>query len=202
MPHILDLTRVMDEHLPVYTSGSYSDPPLQMETWCTIEQQGYAVSRLSLGTQTGTHIDAPAHFDPNGAALDALSLQALMGRYMWVDLLRLTQANLNELRSGYRQEGILFLTSSNPSMTETTEDVLRALLDLPCMVWLTVYDVQVVGREPLYFHRALAAAGRYLIEDVDEVTASRVRPGGELIALPLRLAGVSGSPCRVVVRQD
>ncbi len=202
MPHILDLTRVMDEHLPVYTSGSYSDPPLQMETWCTIEQQGYAVSRLSLGTQTGTHIDAPAHFDPNGAALDALSLQALMGRYMWVDLLRLTQANLNELRSGYRQEGILFLTSSNQSMTETTEDVLRALLDLPCMVWLTVYDVQVVGREPLYFHRALAAAGRYLIEDVDEVTASRVRPGGELIALPLRLAGVSGSPCRVVVRQD
>ncbi len=202
MPHILDLTRVMDEHLSIYTSGSYSDPPLQVETWCTVQQQGYAVSRLSLGTQTGTHIDAPAHFSPDGATLDALLVDALMGRYLWVDLLCVTQANLNELRSSYHQESILFLTSSNPSITDTSEDVLRALLELPCMVWVMVYGVQVAGREPLYFHQALSAAGKYLIEDVDEAVASRVRPGGELIALPLRLTGVSGSPCRVVVMQD
>src|SRR5512142_860820 len=106
MTEILDLTRVLDEHLPIFTSGSYSDPPLQIETWCTVEQQGYAVSRLSLGTQTGTHIDAPAHFTADGTTLEALPVQALMGRYLWVDLGRLTQGSLNEVRSAYQGERI------------------------------------------------------------------------------------------------
>ncbi len=201
MTEILDLTKVLDEHLPIYTSGSYSDPPLQVETWCTVPQQGYAVSRLSLGTQTGTHIDAPAHFSQDGATLELLPVQALMGRYLWVDLRGLTQARLNELRSAYEGQRILFLTSSDPAEAEIPADALRTLLDLPCILWLSVYGVRVTGQDELYFHRALSAAGRYLIEDVDEAAASRVKPGGELIALPLRLTGVSGSPCRAVVVQ-
>ncbi len=202
MADLLDLTRVLDEHLPIYTSGSYSDPPLQIQTWCTVQQQGYTVSRLSMGTQTGTHIDAPAHFAQNGATLEALPLQALMGPYLWVDLHQVTSADLSDLRSGYKGQSILFPTSSKPAMMEASEEVLSALLDLPCVVWVNVYEVQVIGRDPLYFHRALSAAGRYLIEDVDEAAAQQVTRGGEMIALPLRLRGVSGSPCRVVVVQD
>ncbi len=202
MPPLLDLTKVLDDQLPVYTSGSYADPPLEIETWCTLQQQGYAVSRLSLGTQTGTHIDAPAHFVSGGATLDALPLDALIGPYFWVDLSRLTAADLGGLTARYHGQGIPFLASSNPALTETSEEILRLLLDLPCRVWVSVYGVEVVEREPLYFHRALAEVGKYLIEDVDEAAAGQVHPGGELIALPLRLTHVTGSPCRVVVRQD
>lgn len=201
MAEILDLTRVLDQDLPIYTSGNYSDPPLQIETWCTVQQQGYAVSRLSLGTQTGTHIDAPAHFASDGATLEVLPVQALIGRYLWVDLCHVTEADLGEVRSGYEGESILFLTSSEPAKTEASDEVLSALLELPCVVWVSVYGVQVIGHDRLYFHQALSAAGKYLIEDVDERTASRVNPGGEMIALPLRLMGLSGSPCRVVVVQ-
>ena len=61
MFEILDLTKSLDQNLSIYIEGAYSDPPLQIETWCTIHEQGYKVSRLSMGTQTGTHIDAPAH---------------------------------------------------------------------------------------------------------------------------------------------
>jgi hypothetical protein len=56
---IIDLTRVMDENLPLYSEGDYSDPPFRMETWCSIPEQGFQVSRLSLGTQTAltlTHL--------------------------------------------------------------------------------------------------------------------------------------------------
>jgi len=201
MAEILDLTKTLDKDLPIYTTGTYSDPPLQIETWCTVQQQGYAVSRISMGTQTGTHIDAPAHFASDGATLEALPVQALIGRYLWVDLCHVTEADLGKVTSGYEGESILFLTSSDPAKTEASEEVLSALLKLPCIVWVTVYGVQVIGHDLLYFHQALSAAGRYLIEDVDEVTASRAIPGGEMIALPLRLAGISGSPCRVVVVQ-
>ena len=37
------------------------------------------VSRLVLGTHTGTHVDAPKHFFDTGAAVDALALDLLIG---------------------------------------------------------------------------------------------------------------------------
>jgi arylformamidase len=201
MTDIIDLTKVLDENLPIYTSGTYSDPPLQIEPWCTIQQQGYKVSRLLMGTQSGTHIDAPVHFVADGATLEALPIQALIGRYLWVDLNHFTQVDLVELMANYKEETLLFLTSSGQTEKEISEEVFSGLLKLPCIVWVSVYGVQVVGHDPLYFHRALSEAGKYLIEDVDEIMARRVNPGGEMIALPLRLRGVSGSPCRVVVIQ-
>ena len=38
------------------------------------------VSRLTLGTHTGTHIDAPRHFLEEGAAVDQIPLELLIGR--------------------------------------------------------------------------------------------------------------------------
>ncbi len=194
---IIDLTRVIDENLCIYTEGQYSDPPFEVDTWCAIQNQGYKVSRLSLGTQTGTHIDAPAHFSVDGATLEALPVEALIGKYLWLDLDTLGSNGGD--RFGYRGEGFLFLTSTGSA--EIPAWLFDALLELPCPVWVIVCGIQVAGQDPFYFNRRLAGAGKYLVEDVDEVAARQVRAGGEIIALPLRLKGVSGSPCRVVVRQ-
>jgi kynurenine formamidase len=202
MFEIIDLTKLLDKDLSIYTDNTYSDPPLQVETWCTIQEQGFKVSRLSMGTQTGTHIDAPAHFVADGATLETLPIQALIGQYLWLDLDRVTEAELRELPSRCNGMSILFLTSSRQTKGEISEEVFRALLKLPCLVWVIVYGVQVMGCEPLYFHQVLAEAGKYLIEDIDESMAVRVRADGEMIALPLRLSGSSGSPCRVIVRQS
>lgn len=198
---IIDLTRVLDENLPIYTDGAYSDPPFEMETWCTIQSQGFRVARFLMGTQTGTHIDAPVHFAEGGAALEALPLDALIGGYLWVDLHEVMQTVERGFEPAHQGEAILFLTSSVQTVTEISEEVLNALLELKCSVWLSVFSVRVAGQGIFYFHQALSEAGKYLIEDVDEEMAMRVRPGGELVALPLRLKGVSGAPCRVVVRQ-
>ncbi len=192
---IIDLTRKLDQDLPVYCEGSYSDPAFQIETWCTVAGQGYKVSRMSLGTQTGTHIDAPAHFVTDGAELEALPVEALIGPYYWLD-----PDQKESLRIGYQGQSILFLA---PSAAESmiSEETFRSWLELPCSVWVTASSVGITGQEPLYFHRELARVGKYLVEDLDEIQAARVRPGGEVIALPLRLSGASGSPCRVIVRQ-
>lgn len=202
MFEIIDLTKMLDKDLSIYTDNTYSDPPLQVETWCTVQEQGFKVSRLSMGTQTGTHIDAPAHFVADGATLETLPIQALIGPYLRLDLDRVTEAELRELLSRCEGTFILFLTSSRQRKGEISKEVFSVLLKLPCLVWVIVYGVQVMGCEPLYFHKALAEAGKYLIEDIDESMAVRVRAEGEIIALPLRLSGLSGSPCRVIVRQS
>ncbi len=45
-------------------------------------------------------------------------MQALIGPYLWMDLSRVPHPALGELRSGYKGENILFLTSSEPARLE------------------------------------------------------------------------------------
>jgi len=191
---IIDLTKALDENLPIYAEAGYSDPPFEVEGWCTIETKGYRVARLALGTQTGTHIDAPMHFLAGGAGLEALPVEALLGKYLWLDL------DAGEKPFEYHGQPILFLAARG--QFEMTESFFESLLALPCRVWVIANEVNVAGCETFHFNRRLAGLGKFLVENLDESAAARVRPGGELIALPLRLVGVSGSPCRVLVRQD
>jgi kynurenine formamidase len=49
------------------------DPPFTVETWTTIAESGYLLEHVtSLGTHTGTHISAPAHFVAGGTFLSGL----------------------------------------------------------------------------------------------------------------------------------
>ena len=43
------------------------------------EGAGANVSRIDIGSHTGTHVDAPKHFFDDGEGVDALSLDVLMG---------------------------------------------------------------------------------------------------------------------------
>jgi arylformamidase len=192
---IMDLTKVLDENLYIYAEGAYSDPPLQIEPWCTVQSQGYKVSRILMGTQCGTHIDAPSHFVEGGADLGALPVDALIGKYFWLDLDKAVQNKFD-----YQGESVLFLKSSAPGI-EISEDVFNTLLGFPCRVWVIIHDIRVSGRDAYYFNRALAEAGKYLVENVDELAAMQVGSSGEIFALPLKLIATSGAPCRVVVRQ-
>jgi kynurenine formamidase len=190
---ILDLTKALDENLPVYSEGAYSDPLLLIEDWCSVQRQGYKVSRVSLGTQCGTHIDAPSHFVEDSSDLGALPVEALIGKYLLLDL----DQEVGKL--DYRGQPILFLKST--AGVEISEELFNSLLALPCRVWVIVYDVGIRGRNIFHFNRALAEADKYLVENVDEQSAMQVKNGGEMFALPLRLVSTSGAPCRVVVRQ-
>jgi arylformamidase len=194
---IIDLTKALDDKLYIYAEEAYSDPPLQITPWCEVQNQGYKVSRISMGTQTGTHIDAPAHFMEGGAELGALSVESLLGKYFLLDLDEVEQTDASKF--DYQGEAILFLKSSGS--IEISEEFFNSLLALPCRVWVIVYDISIARRDIFHFNRALAEADKYLVENVDETAAMRVKSGGEIFALPLHLVSTSGAPCRVVVRQ-
>jgi arylformamidase len=191
----IDLTRVMDAGLEIYAAGGYRDPPLEVAPWCGIDQAGFEVWRLAMGSQTGTHIDAPSHFAPGGATLDAIAADALIGRYLHVDAAALAD---DGPPPGHAGEPILFVDALGG--VTLPEPTVAALLALPCRVWILAGSLAVAGREPLHLHRALAEAGRFLVEDLDPAAVARVPRRGEAVALPLRLRGTSGAPARVVVR--
>ncbi|MFZ0099997.1 MAG: cyclase family protein, partial [Gemmobacter sp.] len=177
-------------HLPIYAEAGYADPPFAVHSWCTVEGQGYAVQRLDLGTQTGTHIDAPAHMVADGATLETLSPSRLIGRYV-------TLQPGGALPDRGAAE-LLFLNA--PDGGEIGRPLFDAALALDFPVWVMAGSLSVRGEEPLFLHRALARAGVFLVEDLDAEAARPLPDRGEMIAAPLRLIGTSGAPCRVLAR--
>lgn len=198
---ILDLTRVLDDRLEIYRNGSYQDPQFRVMPWSSIADQGFLVSQISLGTQTGTHIDAPAHFIEGAATLEQLPVGNLIGRYYWIDLDALPyNMEKDDLLKRYKSEPIVFLVSKQEEVI-IGERQLQCLCQLPPKLWVLNGSVRVSGQDSFYFNRFIAERGIFLVEDVEPDAARQVRAGGELIVMPLKLTGVSGAPCRVLVVQ-
>ncbi len=55
------------------------DPPVTVEEHATHADDGYRVARVSMGTHAGTHVDAPAHTEPDGETLGAVPVE----RFCW-----------------------------------------------------------------------------------------------------------------------
>jgi kynurenine formamidase len=200
-PRLLDLTRRLDAALPIYADGAYRDPPFEVAEWSSIELHGFRVSAVRMGTQTGTHLDAPAHFDPRGACAEAFPLADAVGPYFLLDLPAV--AGLDDvlgLAAGYREAPFLFVRTPDLGAARIERDALAALCALPSPIWVLAGELEVVGAPPHEVHYALAHAGKFLVEDLEPAAAAAVTAGGELIVLPLALAGTSGAPCRVIAR--
>ena len=83
---IVDITVPISHSTPIFPG----DPEPSIESVCTIEKDGCAVSRLSFGSHTGTHVDAPSHILKDGFAVDNLNLENLMG---WAAVLDFSRIN-------------------------------------------------------------------------------------------------------------
>lgn len=65
---IVDLTHVSGPDFPMFVGAE----PMAIETFLTVEEDGFFKNRLTLDEHTGTHLDAPAHFDPDGDTAELL----------------------------------------------------------------------------------------------------------------------------------
>jgi len=198
---IIDLTKPLDTSFIPYAHGSYSDPPFELSEWSTIRKDGFRVSRISLGSQSGTHIDAPAHFMEDGIALDALPPERFMGRFFQVNLTPAPSlSEVSKSLATYGKEEILFLRTPESQSSILTREAVQQILSLPPVLLALSGDIVIEHSDPLDFHRMVARSAKFLVEDLDESAAHRTVGHGEMFVFPLRILGASGSPCRVLVR--
>jgi kynurenine formamidase len=85
---LIDLSHPLAPQLTIYPG----DPPFAMHSVCNIPSDGYTVHAVSLGTHTGTHVDAPFHFFAHGQKLHELSLERFVGHALVVDVRHLARA--------------------------------------------------------------------------------------------------------------
>lgn len=193
-----DITRELAEDTLVYPG----DPVPRMIR----EDAGDTLlTELHLGTHTGTHIDAPAHYLKNGAAVDTIPLGRLIGPARVIDLCRLrgtiTPADLAGRCGGTGRLLIKTWYSGeeafDPGYPALSVEAARHLTEngIIC-VGIDGPSIEVYGGDGSV-HRHLLERDVVVLELLDLTGV----PEGEytMIALPLRLRGLDGSPARVVL---
>ncbi|HVN65356.1 MAG TPA: cyclase family protein [Methanomicrobiales archaeon] len=198
---ILDITRPLGEGVPLY-------PGDKKPAFRTRQQDGYTITDLGLTTHTGTHMDAPIHYLPGGTTVDRVPLQNLMGWARVVDLGdagdTITAEDLGERIRGARRVLLRTRASGTGSFGEEfphlTPGAARLLAGAGiAVVGIDSPSVEAFGSDGSV-HRELLGKGIAILEFLD---LSAVAGGDYLmIALPLRLEGLDGSPVRVILIDD
>ena len=208
VPKLLDVSVPLAAGMPAYPGN----PEFELQPIKRIAEGGSSnVSRVVMGTHTGTHVDAPRHFFDGGIGVDALPLDLLLGRARVVDISRRGGIGAEELTAaGLREDLRVLLKTSNSALwngegfhqdyTYLTEAGAR---------YLVAQGVKVVGIDYLsieQFKKAGAPAHRTLLSEgvviIEGLNLAEAEPGMyEMYCLPLRIVGGDGAPARVILKR-
>ncbi|HDR7613478.1 TPA: arylformamidase [Bacillus mycoides] len=185
------------------------DTPFSYEvSWSKEDSGSVNVGKLTMSIHTGTHIDAPFHFDNDGKKVLDLDIHVYVGAARVIDVSGLESIGKKELER-FKLEGVerlLLRTSSHGKAQEFPEKIpyLRAdIADFLSSKGIRLIGVDVPSVDPLDdkelpAHHQLFKHGIHILENV---VLDHVADGDyELIALPLALTDADGSPVRAVIR--
>jgi len=208
MSQITDVTLPLSPYLPVYPG----DPSFESRATHRIANgDAYNVSRLSLGTHAGTHVDAPFHFEPGGATIDQLPLEVLMGRALVADVGAcdvIDEAAVVAALDDRDAVRVLFKTKTSGRLragefprdyVALTPEAAEALVARRVkLVGIDSPSVEPFGSEDYAVHHALLRAGVVIVEGLD---LSTIAAGDyDFTCLPLLVSGADGAPARAVLR--
>jgi arylformamidase len=206
---------IYDISVPLRSGGVVypGNPGISITAQQAISQgAGANVSRLDLGSHSGTHVDAPKHFFDDGAGVDTLPLDVLMGPARLIafadgvksvgeadlrahDLRGVTRLLMRTRNSAWLASGS---TEFHPDYTFLAPDGAVYLVGLGVkLVGVDYLSVEQFHSGHHRTHRTLLGAGVVIVEGL---VLTEPPPGDyELRCLPLRLAGLDGAPARAVL---
>jgi arylformamidase len=188
------------------------DPPVVIER---ISGEGLgdtaAISALSLVSHSGTHIDAPAHYLPQGASIDLMPPEITIGKARVIEIKDSHSVRPEELipHRIQKDERVLFKTNNSQRVWHTDKFVEDYVyISVEAAQLLAELDIKMVGIDCLSvggYRNDGAATHRILLENdiwiIEGLDLSPVEPGiYELICLPLKIYGGDGAPARAFIR--
>lgn len=203
-----DLTLTLSPDLAVWDD----DPPVEIRQLSSLDGgDSCTLSEIIMSVHTGTHVDAPGHFIPDGPGVDTLNPDILTGLVQVVDLRGhpvITDRVLSACGSPPDTERLLLLTDN------TEKQILHAPAFIPEFTavdasgarWLKEAGIRLVGIDAISIapykksaptHQILLEAGIVVVEGVD---LTGIRPGEyRLMVMPLKIKNCDGAPARVIL---
>ncbi|WP_442597994.1 arylformamidase [Neobacillus sp. D3-1R] len=202
---LIDISRKLGQNVPTWPG----DTPFSFRlAWTKAGSGSVNVGRLEMSIHTGTHVDAPFHFDDEGKRIYDLDLNLYMGKALVVDMKNKDSIGTSDFESIDLQgvERVLIRTNAwvNSNVFPETIPYLRP--DLASflgeqgvrLIGVDLPSVDPLDSKELAAHHHLHENGIHILEGID---LEKVEPGlYELIALPLPLEEADGSPVRAVLR--
>jgi kynurenine formamidase len=205
MPRVIDLTLT-------FRCGMRG---VDWEIARTVERDGWNARTLHLYSHAGTHMDAQTHFAAGSETIDEIPLERCMGQAWVVDVpgirpkALITVEHLGETAASFQPgEALLLRTgwakhADNPSLYR---DQLPRISESLAR-WCVVKKVRILGVEPPSVadvnnleelnrvHKILLSGGVIIVEGLANLDALK-GPKVFFAALPLKIEGGDGCPCR------
>ena len=207
---IHDVSVTISEDMPIWPG----DPKVTITKKRAINRgDSCNVSHLAIGSHTGTHIDAPYHFEESGLTIDQLSLETLIGEVRVFDLSAESSITLEKVRTLDLDNvtRVLFKTKNSDRWKSGIKSFSKEFIPVPADVagYLVETGIKLVGVDYLSVegygskdhptHHTLLKNGIIVVEGLN--LSSVDRGDYELIALPIKVLNCDGSPARVILME-
>ena len=211
MGDLIDITLPLHEELPVWPTDRRFRllPDQRIDEGAEVN-----ASSAQFSLHTGTHVDAPWHFVPNGRTVEQLALKDLVGpahvaHLPGIDVI--TPDVLGGLGLAPDTRRLLLRTDNSLRWKagETEFDPNFVALTPDAAEWVVEQDIILVGVDYLSVqcfhdpdnrtHETLLSNRVIIVEGLD---LAGVGPGEyELICLPLKIMGADGAPARALLKR-
>jgi kynurenine formamidase len=207
--------RVVDLSVPVgpATQVFPGDPVPQLSVHATVERDGFNLLRLSMGSQTGTHVDAPYHFVSAGLRLHELDLGLFTGTGVVLDVRGLAPRTpiTWDMIEGRALRPIVLINTGWSAHYGTSQyfdhpfldaDACRRMLDLGVRTFcVDAINIDETPSEIGYpVHHLIASAGGVIGENFRNLELIDF-PDPLVSCLPMALENADGAPVRAVAMQ-
>ena len=208
-PRIYDISRPLSAKAPVWPGAKN----FSLEWTKRFERDGVNESHLSFNLHTGTHMDAPFHFAADGARLEGISLDALIGKaqvlqYFSSGPIDVSFFEAAEIANDCRR--LLLRTRNSLPQSSAIFDPNFVAVSSESAQWLVDRGIELIGIDgpsiqPFHdednrVHQVLLAAGVIVLEGLD---LKDVEPAHyHLTALPLNIPEAEGAPVRAILAQE
>jgi arylformamidase len=212
--HAYSRTKWIDITVPIYDGLVHwpGDPPISIERINDMEKgDSNNVSKICMGSHTGTHADAPRHFLRDGQKIGTMPPDQMIGTARIIEIRHARYITPEELREHNikRGERLLFKTRNSShvwykkvfdenfvSISPEAADFLAQ--KSPKVVGIDYLSVGGFKDDGTYIHRKLLENGIWLIEGLD---LSKIIPGKYYLnCLPLKLEPGDGAPVRAFLK--
>ena len=201
---IYDISMTIHENMQVYKNKSDKKP--QFTVTRDFVDSPARESRLSMDMHTGTHLDMPLHFVPEGDTVEQLDLTRVVTACRVLDLSHIDQAIHAEDLEDFdikSEETILLKTRNSlietfdPEFVYLAEDAARFMIELG----INCIGIDGLGIERAQSdystHKSLLGAGIIILEGL---RLKDIEQGYYLLfAAPLKIAGAEAAPIRALL---
>ena len=209
---LLDLTLIISENIPTFP-GSPQPSFVQDKN---IKNDGYNSELLFLSSHTGTHLDAPYHFQEKGEKIHEISLKRLVSSAILVKSRKkgdqpITKTDIQkfEKKHGKIPSGstVIFWTGWQKMIKNSSYFIRNPGLSVAAAKYLVSKKINLVGTDSpsidlgkdkrFPVHHIFSKNNILIVENLanlEKIRSSKFH----FVVLPLKLKGATGSPVRAI----